>query len=369
MTGTETALLSCFGVCMLLGVPFAFAIGIATAVALLVAGISPVVVAQQLVSGISLYSLLSIPCFIVAGDLMFSGGISTRLVDIAMHLLGRRPGGAAIVAVASAMVFGAITGSANATTAAIGKATIPIMVKRGYSPPFAAALAAAYGPIGILVPPSIALIVWGVIANQSIAQLFIAGIVPAMLLAFGLMMVCYIHAKRHKIPVDPGKFSLSGFLHSLNAGKWALIAPVIILGGIYGGVFTPTEAGAVGVLYGCVVGLLNGETRLSEIPHIVVRSMKASAVILYIIGMSSAFSWVMGFEQLPDRLGAALLNVSSNRYVILLLINLLLLLVGSFMDELAAIIILSTFLIKVAAQIGVDPIHFGVIMVVNLAVD
>jgi C4-dicarboxylate transporter DctM subunit len=188
------------------------------------------------------------------------------------------------------------------------------------------------------------------------------------LIALGLMIVCYIHAKRRNIPIDPGRFSFRAFLSALNEGKWALLAPVIVLGGIYGGVFTPTEAGAVGVLYGCLVGLLNGETKPKELPQILLRSMKTSAIILYVVGMSSALSWMKGFNRLPDRLGSALLSVSSNHHVILLLINLLLLIVGSFMDELAAIIILSTFLIQVGNQIGIDPIHFGVIIVTNLAV-
>lgn len=165
MSGSEIVLLALFGTFLLLGVPFAFGIGVATFVALLVAGINPVVLAQQLMSGVSVYSLLAIPCFILAGDLMYTGGLSRRLVNLAMVILGRQPGGAAIVAVASATAFGAITGSANATTAAIGKATIPEMVRRGYTPEFSTALAAAYGPIGILIPPSIPLIVWGVIAN------------------------------------------------------------------------------------------------------------------------------------------------------------------------------------------------------------
>jgi tripartite ATP-independent transporter DctM subunit len=368
MTEAEIILLALFGSFLVLGVPFAFAIGISTLVTLLIEGLSPVVIEQQLISGISQYSLLSIPCFILTGELMYTGGLSRRLVNLAMVLFGRQPGGAAIVAIASATVFGAITGSANATTAAIGKATIPEMVKRGYSPGFSAALAAAYGPIGILVPPSIPLIVWGVIANQSITKLFIAGIIPALLIAAGLMIASRIHAQRHRIPVDAGRFSFKAFRTAANEGKWAVLAPVIILGGIYGGVFTPTEAGAVGVLYGCVVGMLNREIKVRDIPHIVLRSMKTSAIILYVVGMSAALGWIMGFNRLPDRLGSALLSISDNKQVILLLINLLLLVVGSFMDELAAIIILSTFLIQVGNQIGVDPIHFGVIIVTNLAV-
>lgn len=368
MSGAEGVLLGVFGVLLVFGLPFAFSMGISVLAGLWMMDIDLVVVPQQLMSGISVYTLLSIPCFILAGDLMFTGGLSRRLVNIAMVLLGRRPGGAAIVAVASATAFGAITGSANATTAAIGKATIPEMVRRGYSKEFSAALAATYGPIGILIPPSIPIIIWGVVAGESITKLFIAGIVPGLLIAVGLMVMCYVHAKRHRIPVDKGRFSLSLFLSTLREGFFALMAPVIILGGIYGGVFTPTEAGAVGVFYGMLVGLFSGEIKPGELPAIILRSMKTSAMILYIVGMSSAFSWIMGFNQLPDRLGEMLLSISDDPIVILLLINLLLLVVGAFMDELAAMIILSSFLIHVGATIGVDPIHFGIIIVMNIAV-
>lgn len=368
MSGAEGILLGAFGVLLFFGLPFAFSMGISVLAGLWAMDIDLVVVAQQLMSGVSTYTLLSIPCFILAGDLMFTGGLSRKLVNIAMVLLGRRPGGAAIVAVASATAFGAITGSANATTAAIGKATIPEMVRRGYSREFSAALAATYGPIGILIPPSIPIIIWGVVANESITQLFIAGIVPGLLIAASLMFMSYLHAKRRRIPVDQGRFSFAALGKALKDGFFALMAPVLILGGIYGGVFTPTEAGAVGVLYGGLVGICSREIKVGELPAIILRSMKTSAMILFIVGMSSAFSWIMGFNQLPDRLGEMLLSVSDDPIVILLLINVLLLLVGSFMDELAAMIILSTFLIHVGATIGLDPIHLGIIVVTNLAV-
>jgi len=368
MSGSEGVLLGAFVVLLLTGVPFAFSMGLSVLAALWMMDIDLVVVPQQLMQGVSTYTLLSIPCFILAGDLMFTGGLSRKLVNIAMVLLGRRPGGAAIVAVASATAFGAITGSANATTAAIGKATIPEMVRRGYSREFSAALAATYGPIGILIPPSIPIIIWGVIANESITKLFIAGIVPGLLICAVLMIMSYLHAKRHRIPVDSGRFSISALGKALWEGFFALLAPVIILGGIYGGVFTPTEAGAIGVLYGVIVGVASREIRVAELPGIVLRSMKTSAMILFIVAMSTAFSWIMGFNQLPDRLGEMMLSISDDPIIIMLLINVLLLLIGSFMDELAAMIILSSFLIHVGATLGLDPIHLGIIVVTNLAV-
>jgi len=368
MTGSELALLATFGGLLLLGLPIAFSTGIAVLVALWMEGIDFVVLPQQLMAGVSVYALLSVPCFILAGDLMYTGGLSRRLVNVAMVLLGRLHGGVAIVAVLSATLFGAITGSANATTAAIGKATIPEMVQRGYSPQFSTALAAAYGPIGILIPPSIPMIIWAVIANESVTKLFIAGILPGLLLCLGLMAVAYLHARRHRIPVQPGRFSGGDLLRALNEGKWSLLAPVVILGGIYGGIFTPTEAGAVGVFYGLVVGLLYRELTFAQLPGILLRSLKTTTMVMYIVGMSAAFSWLLGFNNVPAKIGELLLGLSDNPLVILLLLNLLLLAVGSFMDEIAAIIILSTFLIHVGQALGIDPIHFGIIVVMNVAV-
>ncbi|MFI4985884.1 MAG: TRAP transporter large permease [Alphaproteobacteria bacterium] len=368
MTGSEIALLAVFGSLLVLGMPFAFALGLSILVSTLIAQINPIVLVQQLMAGISIYTLLSIPCFIFAGDLMYTGGLSRRLVNVAMVLLGRLRGGAAMVAVLSATMFGAITGSANATTAAIGRATIPEMTRRGYSLEFSAALAAAYGPIGILIPPSIPMIIWGVVANVSITKLFIGGILPGFLLCLGLMGASYVHARRMKIPLEPGRFSWRELGAALYDGKWSLLAPVIILGGIYGGIFTPTEAGAIGVVYGLAVGFFYRELRLAELPAMILRSMKTTAMVLYVVGMSSAFSWLMGYNNLPDRLGNALLSISANPIVILLIVNLLLLVVGSLMDEMAAVIILATFLIHVGNILGVDPIQYGVMIVMNIAV-
>jgi tripartite ATP-independent transporter DctM subunit len=368
MTMTEFALFGAFGGLLLLGMPLAFAIGMAVLLALWTEGLDLIVLPQQLMAGVSVYALLAVPCFILAGDLMYTGGLSRRLVNLAMVLLGRLHGGVAIVAVLSATMFGAITGSANATTAAIGQATIPEMVRRGYSPEFSTALAAAYGPIGILIPPSIPMIIWAVIANESVTKLFVAGILPGLLMCVGLMAMSYIHARRNGIPVQAGRFSGRDLRRALIEGKWSLLAPVVILGGIYGGVFTPTEAGAIGVFYGLAVGLLYRELKLADVPAILLRSLKTTTIVIYIFGMAAAFSWLLGYNGVPAKIGEALLGLSDEPVVILLLLNLLLLAVGSFMDELAAIIILSTFLIHVGHTLGIDPIHFGIIIVTNVAV-
>lgn len=354
---------------LIIGVPFAFALGIAVCAALWAAGVDTIVVVQQLVAGISIFTLLAVPCFILAGDLMHTGGLSRRLVGLAMVLARHMRGGLAMVAVLSATLFGAISGSGPATTAAIGKLMIPEMERQGYSRDFSAALAAAYGPIGIMIPPSIPIVIWAVIANQSVTKLFTAGVVPGLLLCLVLMASSYIYARVTDLPVDRGVSTWRELVDAINDGKWALLAPFVILGGIYGGVFTPTEAGAIGVAYGLVVGLfLHREMRWSDIPQIFLRSMKTTATVIYIVGMSAAFGWLVAREQLPDQLGGMVLGLSSNPVVILLLVNVLLLIVGAVMDTIAAMIILAGLLIHIGDKLGLNPLHYGTMIVVNLGI-
>ncbi|MFO1188233.1 MAG: TRAP transporter large permease [Alphaproteobacteria bacterium] len=369
MTPSDIALIvTMFGL-LILGVPFAFAIGIAVLAGLWAANIDPVVLAQQLVAGMNSFPLLAVPGFILAGDLMHTGGLSRRLVNIAMVLVGRVRGGLAMVAILSATFFGAISGSAPATTAAIGKLMVPEMVRRGYPLPFSAALAAAYGPIGILIPPSIPLVIWGVIANESITNLFIAGIVPGILVCVALMIASFIYARRHNIPVETTRASGRDLVKALSDGKWALLASVVVLGGIYGGIFTPTEASAVAVVYGLVIGIfVHREMTFAELPGIIVRSMSTTAMVVYIVGVSVGFGWVIGLDGLPQRVGAWVLGLSVDPILILLAVNVLLLIVGTFMDTVAAMIILAALLIHVGQAIGVDPIHYGTVIVMNLGI-
>lgn len=369
MSPSEWAVLGTTGVLLVLGMPFAFSIGIAVLAGLWVADLDLVVAVQQLMAGVSIFTLLAVPCFILAGDLMHTGGLSRRLVNIALVLVGRVRGGLAMVAILSATFFGAISGSAPATTAAIGKLMVPEMVGRGYSMPFSAALSAAYGPIGILIPPSIPIVIWAVIANESITSLFIAGIMPGIVLGIALMIASYVYARGADVPVEDVRPTWGDFGRALRDGKWALLAPVVILGGIYGGVFTPTEAGAVGVVYGLLVGLLlHREIRPGDLPAIVLRSMKTTAMVIYIVGMSVGFGWLIGLDGLPNRLGQATLGISDNPVIVLLLLNILLLLVGALMDTVAAMIILSGFLIHVGNALGLDPIHYGIMIVMNLGI-
>lgn len=354
---------------LLLGMPFAFAIGVAVVAALVLADINVVVLVQHMMAGISIYTLLAVPCFILAGDLMHTGGLSRRLVVLAMVLARHFRGGLAMVAVLSATFFGAISGSAPATTAAIGKIMIPEMEARGYKRGFAAALAAADGPIGIMIPPSIPMVIWAVIANVSVTDLFLAGVVPGLLCCVALMGVSNLYARVAHVPVDTHPPSWSELGSALKEGVWALLAPVIILGGIYGGVFTPTEAGAIGVLYGLVVGLfLHRELTWADLPALIMRAMRTTAMVIFIVGMSAAFGWLVALEQLPERLSELLVEIADRPILILLMVNVLLLLVGAVMDTIAAMIILVGLLTQVGDHLGLEPVHFGAIVVVNLAI-
>lgn len=369
MTASDWMLTAGLGALLLMGMPFAFALGVTVLVALWLSDIKTMVVVQHMIAGLSIYTLLAVPCFILAGDLMHSGGLSRRLIAFVMIGVRRVRGGLGMVAVMSATLFGAMSGSAPATTAAIGRIMIPEMVQRGYRRSFSSALASAYGPIGILIPPSIPIVIWGVISNQSITRLFLAGVIPGILLCLVLMVCCYVYAVWKKIEVVEEPQADKGFAHGFNQAKWALLAPLIILGGIYGGIFTPTEAGAVGVLYGLIVGLwIHKEITWQDLPGVLMRSLRTSAMVILIVGMSTAFGWIIVLDQLPERLANAILSLSDNKIVLLLLINVILLLIGAVMDTIAAMIILSGLLIHIGNLLGMDPLHFGTIVVMNLAI-
>lgn len=369
MTETGWVLSAGFGLLVVLGMPIAFCLGIAALAALYVADIDIIVLAQRLVSGAQSFTLLAVPCFILAGELMRVGGLSSRLVRIAQTMVQHLTGGLGMVTVLSATFFAAISGSAPATTAAIGNIMIPEMTKRGYRRDFSAALASAAGPIGQMIPPSIPMVIWGVIAEESITRLFLAGVVPGLLTCVGLMAVCYFSARRMGVSRETRRATAGELLDALKDGKWALLAPVIILGGIYGGVFTPTEAGAVGVAYGLLVGmLLHRELRLKDLPGLFLRAMQTTTMVIFIVAAAAAFGWLVALEQLPQIIADALLGISENPLVILLMLNLLLLVIGAIMDNIAAMIILGGVLTSIAAQIGIDPIHFGALVVINFAI-
>ncbi|MEJ5358658.1 MAG: TRAP transporter large permease [Desulfobacterales bacterium] len=357
-----------FLVLLLLGLPIVFALGLSSLIALWLLDIDLVVMAQRIIAGTQSFPLLAIPGFILSGDLMTRGGLSTRLVQVAEPLVRHVRGGLGMVSVLASMFFACISGSAPATTATVGSIMIPEMTRRGYSKRFATALAVCVGPIGQIIPPSIPFIVWGVISETSITRLFLAGVIPGVFCGMGYMGACYLSARAGNLPTLP-RATLAELLQAIGRGKWALFAPVLILGGIYGGIFTPTEASIVAVIYGLVVGLfIYRGLEARGLAALVLKSMKTTAIVMFIIAVASLFGWLLAYEQVPDRIVALILSLSDNRLLILLMLNAVLLLLGAFMDNLACMIILGGLLLKLGQQMGLDPVQLGAIVVINFAV-
>lgn len=351
-----------------MGTPFAVALALCMTVALWLLDIETIVVAQKFIAGTQSFSLLAIPFFILAGDLMTAGGISRRLVNAAQVLVRSYTGGLGMVMVLAAAFFAAISGSAPATTAAIGTIMIPEMVRQGYSKSFATALAVASGIIGPMIPPSIPFVIWGVMSEQSITRLFLAGVFPGLLLTAGLMAICWVYAKRANIATET-RASGREVLAAMNDAKWAFLGPVFVLGGIYLGVVTPTEAAVVATLFALFVGFIGyRELDLPTIVKVTEGSIRTSAIVLFIVAAANGFGWVVAFEQLPAKMAGLVAGMSANPLATVLVLNAALLLIGCVMDNLAAMIILSGFLISLGNQLQMDPIQFGTMVTLNFTV-
>ncbi|WP_134702726.1 TRAP transporter large permease [Ammoniphilus sp. YIM 78166] len=363
-----TILMVCMLIFFALSVPIAVSIGLASAIALWWDGGTPIIVlVQRSFTSIDSFPLMAIPFFILAGTLMEYGGISKRLIALANALTGHLPGGLAIVTVVTAMFFSAISGSSAATTAALGSMLIPAMINRGYHANFAGATQAVSGELGIIIPPSIPMILYGVTASVSIGDLFLAGFVPGILIGFALIMTVYVVSKRRGYTREPKK-SMPEVFQAFKEAFWALLMPVIILGGIYGGIFTPTEAAGIAVGYAFIVGVvIYREIKIKQIVTILTQSSITTAIIMFIISTAGLFGWIITRENVPQMVAEFFTGISSNPIIFLLLVNLFLLIVGMFMETNASIIILAPLLLPVAMQMGIDPVHFGIIMIVNLA--
>ena len=352
----------------LLGVPIAISIGSATFLALFSSPIPSTVLVQKMFTAMDSFPLMAVPFFILAGALMETGGISRRLIHLANTFVGHYSGGLAFVAIIASMFFGAISGAAAACVAAIGAVIIPEMVARGYGKPYTAAVQATAGTLGVMIPPSIPMIIYCVMTGVSVGALFMAGIVPGVIVGVSLMFTAWIIARKRGYKGER-RFTWGERQNAFKEAFWALMMPVIILGGIYGGIFTPTEAAVVAVVYGLFIGFfVYREIRVSNLKTVFVNTAVSTAIIMLIIGASSAFSWVITSKRVPQMVAEGMLSLSSNPVVILLLINLLLLFIGTFMETVASIIILVPVLMPVLATIGVDPLHFGIVIVVNLAI-
>ena len=357
-------------IALILNMPVGIAIGLSSLCAVFADGrLSSLYIVQQLVTSADSFPLMAIPLFILAGELMGAGGVSKRLLNVCNVFLGRFTGGLATVTVVLCMFFAAVSGSGPATVAAIGSMVIPTMLQKGYSKSFTLALIATAGSIGVIIPPSIPMVVYGVSTSTSISSMFMAGFLPGLMIGGSLILVSYIYCKKHGWKGDDYKYSAKEKLAAIWDAKWALINPVIILGGIYAGIFTPTEAAAVAAVYAFICGVfIYKELDIKQLFGTLGNACNTTGTTMVIIGCATAFTKILTIEKIPDAITNGILNFSDNMIVILLLINLLLLVVGCFMDTTPAMMVLSPILLPIALQFGIDPIHFGLIMVVNLAI-
>jgi C4-dicarboxylate transporter, DctM subunit len=362
-----TFMLSAMLALFALSVPIAIAIGLASVLAVATSNLSLLVVAQQMFIAIDKYPLAAIPFFILAGNLMESGGISRRLVEFAKSIIGGVQGGLAASCVLTCMIFAAVSGSSVATTFAIGAILIPAMIKHGYPKPFAASLQATSAELGVIIPPSIPMILYGVSAEVSIGELFVAGIGPGLLIGGALIVTVLIWARIKGYGKSDGDDRLSVFAAGRQAAL-ALLMPVVVLGGIYGGVFTPTEASVVSVAYALVVGMfIYKELAPSDLFKVLRKSVISSSVIMFIIAAAGLFSFLISRAGVPEAIGEFLKASLDSPAMFLIGVNLALFLIGMFIETSASIIILAPILAPIAMHYGIDPVHFGTIMVVNLA--
>jgi C4-dicarboxylate transporter DctM subunit len=362
---TETVFLTLIG-CLLFGVPIAFSLGIAAVVGVFMADIPFLYMAQTAYTGCDIFTLISVPGFILAGYFMQRGGISERITDVANELVGFLPGGLGIVTIIACMFFASVSGSGPATVAAIGSIMIPAMKKQGYGTEFSAAVSASGGTLGILIPPSNPMIIYGVVANVSIAGLFVAGMVPGLIVGGMLSFMTYWMARLHGFQGERKAFSFHRLYRAMKRGFWALLSPVIVLGGIYTGAFTPVEASIVAVLYAFGVGVfIYRSLPRKAIYEALVESSVLAGTVLIIMGPALAFGRILTLYRIPQELGEIFASISTNWFVVLMVINLFLIFVGTFMETLAAIVILTPIFLPIVKQLGVDPIHFGILIVVT----
>lgn len=359
-----------FFILLLLNVPIAVCLGAAAVIAMGVdGGTSLMAVPQAMFTSVNSFSLMAIPFFILAGNVMASGGISKRLVNFANLLVGGIKGGLSMAAILASMIFAAISGSCPATTAAIGSIMLPEMEKNGYETDFSAATVAAAGTVGQVIPPSVPMVTFCVLGGCSVGTLFMAGILPGILMGVVMMVISYIYAVKHKIVPVREKKNLKEILYILMDSIWAILMPVIILGGIYSGIFTPTESAAVAVIYGILVGaFVYRDLKLKDIVKILNDSAAGTAVIMLIMATAGAFSWILTSERIPQLIATTLLGLTSNKYVLLFLFNIVLLIAGCFLNPSAAVILLTPIMLPVLTAVGVSPYLVGIVMIVNLAV-
>jgi C4-dicarboxylate transporter DctM subunit len=367
LVGLVLVLVLVMTVLMLAAVPIAFTLPASVlVVVLLMGGVSPMIVVQQVQAGIDALLLLAIPFFLLAGDLMTVGGLTDRLLVFTNTLLGRYRGGLAMSNVAAATFMAGISGSAVADTSAIGRVLIPAMIREGYHPGFAAALNASANIVGPIIPPSITFIIIGVITNLSITRLFIAGVVPGLVYSGAMLMIAYWISRRRNYPVH-GRATWEQIWRAFREAFWALLMPIWIIVGIRTGIFNVTECSAVAVVYALLVGgLVYHEITLTAFIQSLLRTARTTAVIMLVIGGAQAVSWFLAYNALPEALGAWIVSVSNSPWLFLLLVNILLILVGTFLENAPALVMLLPVLFPASQKLGIDPIHFCVVVSINL---
>jgi C4-dicarboxylate transporter DctM subunit len=363
------SLLIPFLIFIIIGVPIAFVLGLTPLVALWFKGETPLMLlAQRIFTGMDNPVLMAIPFFILAGNIMSAGGMTNRLVTFCKILVGFFRGGLAYINIVISMIFAGITGAAVADTSAVGSILIPAMEKEGYELDFSAAVTATSSTIGPIIPPSIPFIIYGVLGEVSIASLFLAGLIPGILLGLFQMGVVRLYARKRGYP----KGSLPTLREALRAvvdAGLVLMMPLIILGGILSGAFTPTESACIAVFYALIISFfVYRDIKLKDLPNILIQTGATSSLVMLVIGTASIFSWILASEEVPQLVTTFMLTITDNRFAILFLMNILLLIVGTFMETTASLIILTPVLLPLMTKIGVDPLHFGVILVLNLVI-
>lgn len=359
-----------FVVLLIIGAPIALCLAAAGATVILATGdLSPIVIGQRMFASLDSFTIMAIPLFMLAGNLMSSGGISRRLVNFCNAILGWMPGGLGVVSIFACMLFGALSGSPTATCAAIGSIMVPSMIEAGYSKRFSLGTVAVAGILGCIIPPSTVMVSYSSVTSASVGSMFMGGILPGILMGVAMMIVAIQYGIKHKAEIPRTKFSLrnlgKSFIHAIGA----LLMPIIILGGIYGGIFTPTEAAGVACAYGFIVGIfVYRELSLRELKKTLLGAASSSGMVLFIMACAAVFGYVMARYQMTNAIAEFIISICANKYIFLLLVNILLLIVGCFMETTAAILILAPIFAPILTTFGINPVHFGIIMCINLAI-
>jgi C4-dicarboxylate transporter DctM subunit len=357
----------CFAVLLFLGVPIAVILGVTTLVSLVFFSSTPLtIITQQLFNALDQFVLLAIPFFILAGAVMTRGGIARRLINFVNALVGWFPGGLAMAGILACIFFAAISGSSPATVVAIGSIMIPALVKAGYGEKFSLGLITVSGSLGIVIPPSIPMILYCLVMNVSVAEIFMAGVMPGLLIGFSLMVYTFFVARKHDWRIEQ-KASLSLLIRTGKDGIWALMLPFIVLGGIYSGVFTPTEAAAVSVVYALFVEMvIYKEFGIKDLTAVCQEAAVLYACLLFILSCAMTFIWLLTAEQIPHKLADIIIHYIDSPWMFLLTVNLLFLILGCFMDDVSAMLVLAPLFLETLNRYGIDLVHFGVVMVLNI---